>query len=113
MAKWILFVSVLILSQWFLPWYFLCFVSLVFALIFSQEKRAFLFGLKTGFTCALVWVGMALLKDANAEFLISKKLSSVLGVESFMVFLGVGLLALFVGMMASFSGSYLKRAFLT
>lgn len=91
-----------------LPWWSFAITSLIVSVAIHQRAgRAFLSGFLGVF---LLWSGMALLKDAANDHLLSTKVAQVLplGGSYLLLILVTGLIGGLVSAFAAISGSYLR-----
>ncbi|MDB5211624.1 MAG: hypothetical protein JWQ30_2451 [Sediminibacterium sp.] len=92
-----------------LPWWSFVFTSLIVAVAIHQRAgKAFLAGFLGLF---LLWAGMALLKDAANDHVLSMKVANVLplGGSYLVLILVTGVVGGLVSGLAAMTGSYLRR----
>ncbi|MES2330437.1 MAG: hypothetical protein V4539_12590 [Bacteroidota bacterium] len=92
-----------------LPWWSFVFTSLIVAVAIHQRAaKAFLAGFLGLF---LLWAGMALLKDAANDHVLSMKVANVLplGGSYLVLILVTGIVGGLVSGLAALTGSYLRR----
>lgn len=93
-----------------LPWWSFVFTSLIVAVAIHQRAaKAFLAGFLGLF---LLWAGMALLKDAANDHVLSMKVANVLplGGSYLVLILVTGVVGGLVSGLAALTGSFLRRS---
>ena len=111
MYKWILLVSLMVLTQWFFPWYVMFPIGIAFgwfALTNSKPYRVVASGALAGL---VVWTTMSWIKDMNMDYAITERLAAALPVHGVFIYLATGLIAFFAMGLSTHVGTQLRRTF--
>jgi hypothetical protein len=107
------FITILItgaLFNLFLPWYGLAIVAFLVALaVTDKASSAFLSGFAAGF---MLWLFTALTKTWGNEGILVSRMSELIGVSGFLLYLITALIGAFVAGFSALSGYFFKGVFI-